>query len=64
MTKSIPTIQKWMSTSPFTIERTETLASAHKLMRREGIRHLPVLEHGRLVGIITESDMLKLLASS
>jgi acetoin utilization protein AcuB len=57
MSKSIPTIHKWMSTSPFTIERTETLSSAHKLMRREGIRHLPVLENGKLVGIITERDL-------
>ncbi|MFS8070585.1 MAG: CBS domain-containing protein [Byssovorax sp.] len=57
MSKAIPTIQKWMSTSPFAIERTETLEAAHRLMRSEGIRHLPVLEHGKLAGIVTERDL-------
>jgi len=57
MSKAIPTIRKWMSTSPFAIERTETLEAAHRLMRKEGIRHLPVLESGKLVGIVTERDL-------
>ena len=57
MSKAIPTIQKWMSTSPFAIERTETLEAAHRIMRKEGIRHLPVLENGKLVGIVSERDL-------
>lgn len=57
MTKPIPSIKKWMSTSPETIERTATLAAAHKLMRANEIRHLPVVEDGKLCGIITERDL-------
>lgn len=57
MSKAIPTIQKWMSTSPFAVERTETLEAAHKIMRKEGLRHLPVLEGGKLAGIVTERDL-------
>jgi acetoin utilization protein AcuB len=57
MSKAIPTIQKWMSTSPFTIERSEPLEAAHRIMRKESIRHLPVLEGGKLVGIVSERDL-------
>ncbi|MEP7119958.1 MAG: CBS domain-containing protein [Byssovorax sp.] len=57
MSKAIPTIRKWMSTSPFAVERTETLEAAHRIMRREGIRHLPVLEGGKLAGLVSERDL-------
>jgi acetoin utilization protein AcuB len=57
MTKAIPSVQKWMTTSPLAVERTETLEAAHLIMRKESIRHLPVLDQGKLVGIITQSDL-------
>ncbi len=34
-----------------------TLQDAYQTMREKGIRHLPVLESGRLVGIITDRDL-------
>jgi acetoin utilization protein AcuB len=33
------------------------MAQAHELMRNHGIRHLPVLEGGALVGIVSERDL-------
>lgn len=57
MSKAIPKVQKWMSTSPLSIEREETLSRAHAIMQKESIRHLPVLEHGKLVGIISLRDL-------
>jgi acetoin utilization protein AcuB len=57
MTKSIPKVQQWMSTSPLAIERDEPLRRAHDIMRSAAVRHLPVLEHGKLVGIISLHDM-------
>ncbi len=57
MTKAIPTVQKYMSYLPHTIGQEQTLASAHKMMREHRIRHLPVLEGGRLVGLISERDL-------
>jgi len=57
MTKAIPKVQKWMSTSPVGIERTETLGQAHAIMHKEGIRHLPVLDHGKLVGLVSMRDL-------
>lgn len=57
MTKAIPAVQKYMSYAPHTIGQKQTLATAHDVMREHRIRHLPVLEGGRLVGIISERDL-------
>jgi acetoin utilization protein AcuB len=46
-----------MTRSPHTVGRTVTLAAAHDLMRSFHIRHLPVLEEGRLVGIVSQGDL-------
>lgn len=50
-------IQEVMTSQPVTIGRTETLATAHELMRENEVRHLPVLEHGELVGVVTQRDL-------
>jgi acetoin utilization protein AcuB len=52
-----PTIRQYMTESPLTIAKNQTLASAHKIMRENGIRHLPVLEQGKLVGIVSQHDL-------
>lgn len=57
MTKSIPTIQKYMTTSPHSVGKDQTLAQAHRFLRDERIRHLPVLDGGTLVGMVTERDL-------
>lgn len=57
MSKPIPQIAKYMTTTPVTVERSVTLAEASKLMREQRIRHLPITEGGELVGVITERDI-------
>ena len=57
MTKAMPTIRKYMTTSPHSIGRAQTLAVAHQVMRDHGFRHLPVLEGGKLVGVLTQRDL-------
>ncbi|MHC4378987.1 MAG: CBS domain-containing protein, partial [Planctomycetota bacterium] len=42
----------------FTASSSDTLADAVMLMKDKGISQLPVLDSGRLVGIVTESDLL------
>jgi acetoin utilization protein AcuB len=55
----MPTVDRYMSRQPWTIRRDATLAQARELMREHSIRHLPVLEAGRLVGIVSERDLAR-----
>jgi acetoin utilization protein AcuB len=57
MSKPIPTIQKYMTTSPHSIGVEQPLSRAHDMMRQFGIRHLPVLHGGKLVGMLTDRDL-------
>lgn len=57
MSKPIPTIQKYMTTSPHSIGVEQTLAKAHSMMREHAIRHLPVLHGGKLLGMLTDRDL-------
>jgi len=57
MSKAIPKIQKYMTTTPISIDRKETVAKAHKVMRDHDIRHLPVVEGESLVGIVSQRDL-------
>lgn len=57
MTKPIPTIQKYMTTSPHAVGRDQPLTTAHSLMKTHDIRHLPVLNGGELVGMLTDRDL-------
>jgi acetoin utilization protein AcuB len=51
------TIRAYMTESPHTIAPNATMAAAHAMMRGNGIRHLPVLDGGRLVGLISQRDL-------
>ncbi len=57
MSKAIPTVQKFMSTSPHSIGVEQPLTRAHAMMQEHHIRHLPVLHGGKLVGLLTERDV-------
>jgi len=46
-----------MSRSPHTIAHDQPLTAAHKLMRAHDIRHLPVLDGGQLVGLLSQRDL-------
>jgi acetoin utilization protein AcuB len=52
-----PTIQDYMTPAAHTIGLKRSLTDAHRLMREYQIRHLPVLDGGKLVGIVTERDL-------
>jgi acetoin utilization protein AcuB len=50
-------VSDYMRSQPWTIEVKEPLAKAHQLMRDHAFRHLPVLDHGRLVGVVSLGDL-------
>lgn len=55
--KQMPQIQKLMTTLPHTIGKDIPLNIAANLMREHRIRHLPVQEVGKLVGVLTDRDV-------
>lgn len=50
-------VRDLMTRSPHTIGVQVSLADAAKVMRKYKIRHLPVLEGGELVGMISDRDV-------
>lgn len=53
------TVRDWMTTTPVTITPQTSLSEAHRLMKQKKVRRLPVLEGGKLVGIVALSDVLE-----
>jgi acetoin utilization protein AcuB len=51
------TIADVMTPQPLTIGREQRLVTAHTMMTENRIRHLPVLEHGDLVGVVSQRDL-------
>lgn len=48
-----------MSREPITIPITATVHEAARLMTRAGFKRLPVIDDGRMVGIVTRSDLIR-----
>ncbi|MCC6528484.1 MAG: CBS domain-containing protein [Polyangiaceae bacterium] len=46
-----------MTPSPHTIADDRPMSAAHEIMRKFGIRHLPVLRGGRIVGVVSDDDL-------
>lgn len=56
--KSIPQIQKYMTTTPYAINAESTIEEAAKVMKKHGVRHLPVvMVEGKKYGIISDRDV-------
>jgi acetoin utilization protein AcuB len=50
-------ISNVMSPCPHFIEQDQPLSAAHAMLRRHGIRHLPVCQQGKLVGLVSAGDL-------
>ena len=55
-------VKKIMSSPLFSIGSDETVRTAADLMHDRKIRKLPVIDDGKVVGIITSTDIVNLLA--
>lgn len=58
MRKKAPKVRDHMTHLPVEAERCETLADAEAVMAQHGIRHLPVMSGSKLLGIVTDRDIL------
>ena len=51
-------ISRIMTRNPITIDKSETVSKARRLMLNNGIDHLPVLDSGQLCGILLSNDIV------
>ncbi len=50
-----------MTESVIVVRPTDTMETVQDIFRKHNIHHIPVVEEGRVVGILSHSDYLKLL---
>lgn len=50
-------VHHWMTPDPITTTMTTTLSAAYDLMCAVGVRHLPVVIEGKLVGVVSKSGI-------
>jgi acetoin utilization protein AcuB len=50
-------VSEYMTPHPHSIGKEQKLSTAHAIMRRYAIRHLPVLEAGHVVGLVSMKDL-------
>ncbi len=57
-------VKERMSPAPITIHPNASLAEARACLDQHRIRHLPAMENGKLVGIITDRDIRSAASAS
>ncbi len=50
-------VGQWMTPNPETVAPDTSVKAAFFRMRSDGYRHLPVVEDGKLVGMVTDRDL-------
>jgi acetoin utilization protein AcuB len=58
----LPLINEVMTIAPITIQEHQNLEEAKQIMYKKGIRHLPVLNGQKIVGILSDRDLKLTLA--
>jgi len=53
-----PEVREYMTPAPFTIAPNRMLSEAVQTMRDKHVRHLPVLDGGRVAGVLSQRDVL------
>jgi CBS domain-containing protein len=57
--KAAVTVRLLMSQDPATLGRNETLDLAESIMNLGRIRHMPVVDDGKIVGIVSQRDLFR-----
>ncbi len=50
-------IKDWMTKDVLTVDENTSLMRATRMMKENSIRRLPVVSHGKLIGIVTDRDV-------
>ena len=59
-----PQVRKAMTPLPHFVSSHDSVGDVERLMREHGVRHVPVLDDGGIVGIISERDLHRLVHES
>lgn len=57
-------IKDWMATAILTVDANTSVMRATRTMKENNIRRLPVISHGKLMGVITDRDLKEASPSS
>ena len=57
MSLSVETVARFMTSSPVSVTSSCKLSEAHSLMKVMQFRHLPVVQNGQLVGVVSDRDV-------
>ena len=50
-------VKNKMTANPFTVSPDDTVPDAHEIMSKNGVKRLPVLKNGKLVGVVAIGDI-------
>jgi acetoin utilization protein AcuB len=62
--KTIIKVKEWMTTPVISVDADTPVADAYNIMMERSIRRLPVVQNGKLVGIVTLGDLREARPSS
>src|SRR5262249_43340750 len=51
------TVEDVMTSDPLVMAPSATVEEAHALMKSKGFRHLPIVEGGKVIGILSMTDI-------
>lgn len=52
-------VKNKMKTNPFTISSDQTIPEAHEIMEQYAIKRLPVIKNGKLIGVVSKTDIMR-----
>lgn len=52
-------VRNKMTANPFTISADQTIPDAQEIMMKHGVRRLPVMKNGKLVGVVSREDIIQ-----
>lgn len=52
-------VRNKMTANPFTISADQNIPDAHEIMAENGVKRLPVMKNGKLVGVVSKEDIVQ-----
>ncbi len=50
-------VSDWMTQKVFSVKPDDNVSDVVKIVREKGVKHVPVVEHGKLRGIVSDRDI-------